>query len=174
MYVIKTKGVKIMKYEQVINELNTRRKGTLISVSYKSEPTLTAQAKKSGIKVEKYTTTTARIGITYANIKAVKEQKELDKENGIVRQVKTQWWTWKDKNLIKENINNGKQYLTLTTAKKSNPKVIYKVNGVECTKEQLQQQKVVIDSYWNTKEPVQQYDVNLDNLIDIKPKKIKV
>ena len=87
MYVIKTKGVKIMKYEQVINELNTRRKGTLISVSYKSEPTLTAQAKKSGIKVEKYTTTTARIGVTYANIKAVKMHRELDTEDGVVRPV---------------------------------------------------------------------------------------
>lgn len=161
-----------MEYLQVKKELAKRRKGTLISVEYKSSPTLNAQAKASGIKVEKITKTVARFGVNYSNIKAVKEQRELDKQNGIVRQQKTIWWNWLDNGTIKEHNTNGNKYLTLTTSKIAKPKVKYLLNGKEITKEQLQEQNVIINSYWNEKEPIQQYDVNIDNLIKIKEKRV--
>lgn len=159
-----------MKYEELKKELAKRRKGTLLSIEYKSIPTLTAQAKKSGTKLEKYTKTVARFGVNYSNIKAVKEQRELDKQNGIVRQQKTIWWNLIDNNTIKEHKENGNKYLTLTTSKLAKPKVKYMLNGKEITKEQLQQSGLVVNSYFTEKEPLQQYDVNIDNIINIKAK----
>lgn len=160
-----------MKYEEVLQELQTRKKGTIISVEYKSNPTLNAVAKKSGITLEKYTTTTGRFGVNYNNIKAVKEQRELDKQNGVVRQQKTIWWNWLNNNTIKEHTINGNKYLTITTSKLAKPKVKYVLNGKEISKEELQKQNIVINSYWSEKEPIQQYDININNIISIKKKK---
>ena len=161
-----------MKYEEIKKALENRRKGTIISVEYKSEPTLNAVAKKLGIKVEKHTITTGRFGVNYSNIKAVKEQRELDKQNGVVRQQKTIWWNWVDgNNIIKEHTTNGNKYLTITTSKLAKPKVKYLLNGVEITKEELQAKNVIINSYWADKEPIQQYDININNIIAIKEKK---
>lgn len=158
-----------MNYLELKQELEKRKKGTIISLTYKSEPTLNAVAKKLGIKLEKITTTTARFGVNYSNIKAVKEQREQDKINGIERQQKASWWTWKDKNLIKQNINNGNEYLTLTTNKKAKPKVKYLLNGQEISKKDLQDKNIVVNSYWNKTE-IQQYDININNIISIKAK----
>lgn len=160
-----------MKYEEIKKALENRRKGTIISVEYKSEPTLNAVAKKLGIKVEKHTITTGRFGVNYSNIKAVKEQRELDKQNGVVRQQKTIWWNWLDNNTIKEHTTNGNKYLTITTSKLAKPKVKYLLNGVEITKEELQAKNIIINSYWADKEPIQQYDININNIIAIKEKK---
>lgn len=159
-----------MEYEKVKQELAKRHKGTLLSIEYKSIPTLTAQAKKSGTKLEKYTKTVARFGVNYSNIKAVKEQRELDKQNGIVRQQKTIWWNLIDNNTIKEHKESGKKYLTLTTSKIAKPKVKYVLNGKEITKEQLQQSGLVVNSYFAEKEQLQQYDIAIDNIINIKAK----
>ena len=161
-----------MEYLQVKKELAKRRKGTLLSVEYKTKPTLNAQAKASGVQVEKITSTVARFGVNYSNIKAVKEQRELDKQNGVIRQQKTIWWNLIDNNTIKEHKENGNKYLTLTTSKIAKPKVKYLLNGKEITKEQLQEKNVVINSYWNEKEPLQQYDVNIENIIKIKEKRV--
>ena len=158
-----------MNYLELKQELEQRKKGTIISLTYKSEPTLNAVAKKLGIKLEKITTTTARFGVNYSNIKAVKEQREQDKINGIERQQKASWWIWKDKNLIKQNINNGNEYLTLTTSKKAKPKVKYLLNGQEISKKDLQDKNLVVNSYWNKTE-IQQYDININNIISIKAK----
>lgn len=158
-----------MNYLELKQELEKRKKGTIISLTYKSEPTLNAVAKKLGIKLEKITTTTARFGVNYSNIKAVKEQREQDRINGIERQQKASWWTWKDKNLIKQNINNGNEYLTLTTNKKAKPKVKYLLNGQEISKKDLQDKNLVVNSYWNKTE-IQQYDININNIISIKAK----
>ena len=111
-----------MKYEELKKELAKRHKGTLLSIEYKSTPTLTAQAKRDGTQLEKITKTVARFGVNYSNIKAVKEQRELDKQNGIVRQEKTIWWNLIDNNTIKEHKTNGNKYLTLTTSKIARPK----------------------------------------------------
>lgn len=159
-----------MKYEELKKELAKRRKGTLLSIEYKSTPTLTAQAKRDGTQLEKITKTVARFGVNYSNIKAVKEQRELDKQNGIVRQEKTIWWNLLDNNTIKEHKTNGNKYLTLTTSKIARPKTKYLLNGKEITKEQLQQSGLVINSYFAEKEPIQQYDINIDNIISIKAK----
>lgn len=158
-----------MNYLELKQELEKRKKGTIISLTYKTEPTLNAVAKKLGIKLEKITTTTARFGVNYSNIKAVKEQREQDRINGIERQQKTSWWTWKDKNIIKQNINNGNEYLTLTISKKAKPKVKYLLNGQEITKKDLQDKNIVVNSYWNKAE-IQQYDININNIISIKAK----
>ena len=158
-----------MNYLELKQELEKRKKGTIISLTYKTEPTLNAVAKKLGIKLEKITTTTARFGVNYNNIKAVKEQREQDRINGIERQQKASWWTWKDKNLIKQNINNGNEYLTLTTSKKTKPKVKYLLNGQEISKKDLQDKNLVVNSYWNKTE-IQQYDININNIISIKAK----
>lgn len=162
-----------MEYLQVKKALENRKKGTLISVEYKSIPTLNSQAKASGIKLEKFTKTVARFGVNYSNIKAVKEQRQQDKENGIVRQQKTIWWNWLDNNnIIKEHKENGKKYLTLTTSKIARPQVKYMLNDKEISKEELQAKGIVINSYWNEKEPIQQYDITLDNLLKIKEKRV--
>ncbi|MBP3708303.1 MAG: hypothetical protein J6J36_06825 [Clostridia bacterium] len=160
-----------MKYEEILQELKTRKKGTIISIEYKSNPTLNAVAKKSGILLEKYTITTGRFGVNYSNIKAVKEQRELDKQNGVVRQPKTIWWNWLENNTIKEHTTNGNKYLTITTSKLAKPKVKYVLNGKEISKEDLQKQNIVINSYWSEKEPIQQYDININNIISIKKRK---
>ena len=159
-----------MKYEELKKELAKRHKGTLLSIEYKSTPTLTAQAKRDGTKLEKYTKTTARFGVNYSNIKAVKEQRELDKQNGIVRQQKTIWWNLIDNNTIKVHKENGNKYLTLTTSKLAKPKVKYMLNGKEITKDELQKSGLVVNSYFTEKEPIQQYDINIDNIISIKAK----
>ena len=157
-----------MELKEIERELGLRKKGSVISIRYITQPTLKASAKN--YKVEKETETIARFGIEYSNIKAVKEKRLQDLENGIERKPKTIWWNWKDKNIIKQHNTNGNYYLTLTTSKIARPKTKYYVNGVETTKEQLQKMDLVIPSYWNEKEPVQQYDININNIITIKRK----
>lgn len=159
-----------MEYLELKKELEQRKRGTIISLCYKSEPTLNATAKKLGIKLEKITQTTARFGVNYSNIKAVKEQREQDKANGIERQVKAVWWTWESKNTIKKHINNENRYLTLTTRKQARAKVKYLLNGQEISKKELQEKNLVVESYWNKSTDLQQYDVNINNIISIKAK----
>lgn len=159
-----------MDYLELKKELEQRRKGTIISLCYKSEPSLNATAKKLGIKLEKITQTTARFGVKYGNIKAVKEQREQDKANGIERQAKAVWWTWESENTIKKNINNDNRYLTLTTRKQARAKVKYLLNGQEISKKELREKNLVVESYWNKSTDLQQYDVNINNIISIKAK----
>ena len=44
------------------------------------------------------------------------------------------------------------------------------LNGKEITKEQLQESGLVVNSYFTEKEQLQQYDVKIENIINIKAK----
>jgi hypothetical protein len=158
-----------MKLTTLQNILSTKRKGSLIRLSYKTNPPLTAQAKRDGYEVEKITTTTARWGVKYSNIRRVIEQR-AQKDIGVTNETdRRPWWCWKNgyQHVFKENLNGGKTYLTLSTISKgNNTRVQYKLNGVPVGTRELQGMGIIQNSYWS-KDEIFVYDVNVDNIISI-------
>lgn len=154
-----------MNYLDLTKAFSNKRKGQIIRLQWKSEPKLSAMAKKLGYQVEKITESTVRFGVKYDNIKAVQQRKEA---TGFIRNADYKpWWNWKVPNIIKEHSSKGTLYLTLATLpKNSNSRVKYFVNGAEVSKEALINMNIVLPSYW--KDSVAEvFDVNIENILKI-------
>lgn len=115
-----------MELQKLLDLLKNIKKGTFIHLEYKSEPKPLASHK--GDHIEKITSGTYRLGITYANLKA-NEGKITGPMNGGT-------WDLDLENYIITN-KNGEKKLRVYTAvnKKSNSK--WYLNGKETTKEFL-------------------------------------
>lgn len=160
-----------MDYNKILEALQQRRKGTMMRICYKTQPTLSAPAQKAGYKVEKLTESTVRFGVKYANIKKVIEKRNQDKELGLQRKESTySWWSWEKESIIKKHNSKPNKYLSVATVPKGHNTVSkYYVNGKEVEKEQLKNMGLLVPSYWTEKD-LATYDINIDNIIEIKPK----
>lgn len=167
-----------MKYEEIINEINKRHPGTSMRIVYKSDVTLSAASRKAGYEVVKVTDAVVRFGCSYSNLKAVKQRRAENPEP--TGASKPLWFKWVDGHakVIKEHATNGNQYLTVQTIPGSRNTTSYyviKQNGQtlrsHATKEETQQIGIVLPSYWNSTGPLDTFDIKLENIIEIKPKR---
>lgn len=157
-----------MQYEQIMSVLRNRQKGSMLRLTYRSEPPVSAVAKKAGYEVEKITETTVRWGVAYSNIRKVINRREMDKELGLERKEPTLWWTWVEPNIIKQHNKTGAKYLSVASVPKGhNTLSRYIVNGQEVSEKRLREMGLLIPSYWQ-KEDVEKYDIKLDNILEIK------
>lgn len=162
-----------MNKQKLLQELQTRQKGSLVRIKYKSSPTLAAVAKKAGYVVEKTTETTVRFGVRYSNIQTVKTRRAQDTMLGLERKEPTLWWKWEIPQILKQHLSKDERYLTVATVPKGHNTVsTYFVNGVKTSTEDLKNMGLLIPSYWNKETPAT-YDININNIIEIKPKRSK-
>lgn len=158
-----------MNTNLLICKLNTKRNGQFFKMSWCTDVPLTAQAKKDGVTVLKYTTTTVRKGINYANIKNVKDKVakgEMSSEH------KLAWGQWKAgfKGLIIEHTDKKgvyKEYVRLY-ATPNKPQINWFLNGRPISKEELIAKGVVPSSYWNkSNEKTECFTICTANIQDI-------
>lgn len=117
-----------MRLEQVKSVINSNKKGTFITASWKHDCKL-KKAYKNDNNVSKISVATVRLGVTYDNINNVKEKREngtLPEENQGLP-----WGTWVMFPYIIEH--KGNYYLRLSLANNNPIKTRYWNNGNETT-----------------------------------------
>lgn len=152
-----------MLLKDLKQELSQRRNGSFATVTWKSELPVKAAFKES--TVEKITTGVVRFGVSYAQLKSVKE-------TGITPQ-ELPWGQWKaeiPKVLIE---HKGADYVRVTHS--NNPKhkarSSYLINGKPATAEEVKSVGFVQESYWNRKNDSPVFTIKLENIITIKEKR---
>ena len=141
-----------MKLETIIETIKTIKKGTFISIEYKTIKKPLAKHKESII--EKHSIGTYRLGIEYANMAANK-----DKETGPLP-----YGSFKldFKDYIIEY--GDKKYLRVYTSVKHKTISKWFLNGVETTKEYLIENGYISNS---KSKPTECFNINIDNIIRI-------
>jgi len=164
-----------MTVVDIMNILLGKIKGQFLSVMYETnlEDELSKIAVKNAIKngnaipiFTKETTMTVMSGITYDNRKEVKEARangHLPKNNAGLP-----FGNWKKglEGYIVEHTNKKNEYNeyvrlypTYNKEHKINAKTIYKVNGVETSKEDLRKLGLFKDSFFNPKGTTEEYEM---------------
>lgn len=162
-----------MNEKELMKALENRKRGTMIRVSYISEPPLTALARKSGYKVVKYTATTGRYGVKYSNIKRVIEKEAARTEP---KKERASWWNWKVPNVLQEHKTNGTLYFSFATlSKHNNAEGFFRVTYPDgktfsLGKKEVQDMNIVQPSYWNGEYP-EVISVKLENILSISKKR---
>jgi hypothetical protein len=107
---------------------NNFRKGSIVRIGYYTELPVSAAFKKKGFKIVKYVETSARIGVKYSNIQAVKDAKSKSDENTDSEKKVSNYVPIID-NTIYYNANTHMYYLQVANLNKGhNTKVSYYVN----------------------------------------------
>ena len=109
------------------------RKGQFVELCYKSNPKPKAEFK--GTTLEKVSTGVYRTGIDFSNLSAVKEGIEKGERGEVQSLPEGQTWA-----VFPFVINSAKggNLLRITTAKGQVPSVVYKVNGLEVSKDNFE------------------------------------
>jgi hypothetical protein len=162
-------------------KLAKKNKGQAFKMSWCSDVSMSAEAKRQGLQAVKIVESNIRYGVKYSNIQSVKERRLLkafenggisnSDENNSEHQLK--WGQWKAKYegvLIEHKEKDYFRFYT-STLKNHVPKCKYLLNGVEITKQELMDLKigekpVVINSYWNSNVE-ETMTVKVENIIDI-------
>ena len=151
-----------MKYETVLEAINSISKGTILRISYESNIELKAQYKNAGYYAKKITERDARIGINYDNMKNTIERRisgEIPSVNAGLS-----YGEWEVPGYIINNKN--KKYLRFYSLNDSKVKTIYILNGKVVSKEEIEQiSKKKSHNKSNT------YNITTDNIIKIVNKK---
>lgn len=149
-----------MKLSNVINALSNKQKGTYVKVGWKSNIE-SAKARKLGVEVIKETDATVRWGVSYANLKRVKQIKSEQPENDSSTQRKPWYRHLEATPHIIEHLNDpNKQYLQLFTInRKGYIKTRYYINGELKTR-----QEVVDSGYVNASEFTQKDECLIMNI----------
>lgn len=136
-----------MNTNMIIARLSTKNKGQFFKASYITDVPVTAQAKRDGVVVLKYTIGTFRWGINYKNMAKVKAADALI-DGPVEHKLPFGEWDPQHKGLI---INHrGKEYVRLYGSPNKS-RVQYYLNGKPIAKEVLMGMEVVLPSYWNKK-----------------------
>jgi hypothetical protein len=152
-----------MTAQQTLDKILTA-KGTHVSIRFK---TTKAPAKpktlNAGILLEKETKGAFKAGISYANLKEVREAIEAG-ERGPVEAPKGKKWIKYPYTL--ESLKTGKELVRLYPASGDNqhPSVVYRVNGTEVSKEEF-------NSYLPPSEvnktPQPLFDLSVESILDL-------
>lgn len=146
----------------LINKLSNKRNGQFFKISWCTDVPVTAQAKKDGTVVLKYTHTTMRKGVSYKNLKTTK-QKIADGKN-ITGQLAWGEWHPNFPGLIIQH--KGQDYVRLYTTP-NKPKSTYFLNGKPIEVDKLKTMGVVKASYFDKSEPVDCITIKVANVQDI-------
>lgn len=153
-----------MNKNMLIAKLQNKNKGQWMICRWTSDLPIKAIYKKQGVVVNKTTTTTVRVGISYQNMKSV----QAKAENGYELKHELNWGVWSTDHpgLLIEH--KGNIYLRMYNSP-NKPKSVYFLNGKEISKEDLISKGIVQDSYWKkTNESVDCFTVNITNIEEIK------
>lgn len=155
-----------MKKVDVLSAITSIKKGAFTRIAYTSEPTLSAAGKKAGVSITKFTEKTVRLGVKYANMQAVQEKEAARTEPK--REV-TPWYHWEVEDILAKHNTKDAYYLAFSYVNEGhNTRSSYFIDGVEVSKEELQESGYVIPSYFKEdKEPPLTQRVNIDNIITI-------
>lgn len=149
--------------EDMIERLKKIHGGTFFRMKYKVEPTMTAEAKKEFICIEKVVTKTVRTGVCYGNIGFVKN-KLGGVQSGSIR---TPWYTWDKRNVIAKHNKKDQWYLAVMPMERgTNTVTKWYFNGKEVDEDYVKQSGYVASSYWKS-EHVPFYMVNVDNILEV-------
>lgn len=162
-----------MELNKIKEFLSTYKKGSFVKIQYKSNIE-NASAKKQNISVEKYTNGSVRIGISYENIKKVKEQKAQAIANGFIpsEDKKETWFEHLGDQpmLVQNKTNPEKKYLQVFTSP-NRGKVQYKLNGnlFDGGKEKLLSLGVVNPSKFDNKgkDELVVFNLPIENIISL-------
>lgn len=135
-----------MNTNMIIARLSQKNKGQFFKMSYISDVPVTAQAKRNGVTVMKYTTGTFRWGINYKNLRTVKIKDSMIFGESVTHELPWGEWDPEHKGLIINH--NNKQYVRLYTSPNKNKSTFY-LNGRPIEIEDLKKLEVVQNSYWN-------------------------
>jgi hypothetical protein len=163
-----------MNTNLLLMKLAKKNKGSYFKMSWCSDVSMSADAKKQGLQAVKIVESTVRYGLRYSNIKSVKERRLMKAfENGGIKdegEGQLKWGQWKAKyeGILVEH--KEKDYFRFYTSP-NKPNVKFILNGVEITKQELMDLKigekpVVINSYWNSNVEGTM-TVKVENIIDI-------
>ena len=134
-----------MNTNMIIAKLNSKQKGSWFRVSWISDVPITAQAKRNGHTVLKFTKGTMRFGISYSNLKNVRDKVE----NG-TKELKHElsWGQWKPgySGILIEH--KGQDYVRLYTSPNKFHSD-YFLDGKPIDVEELKKLGIVQNSVWN-------------------------
>ena len=148
-----------MTRENCIEKITTIKKGTFVTIAFKSYPK-PLSAHKNDV-IEKFTCGVYRIGISYINMKI--------NEDKVVTNLPYGQYDPDYQNYIITHTNKSgeyKEFLRIYTTQnhKHNPKTFYKLNGEIVTKEFLIENGYISASKSN---PTSVFNVEIKNLISI-------
>lgn len=148
----------------IIEKVKSLRHGAFVRIKYRTD--VKPSAKFKDRKIEKVVEVTARVGVSYSNLSAVKERRAAETQRS--KPTHIQWWKWCDgyRNIMKEKISDPSQkYITFATIPNGgNIKVYWYIDGKSASEEEVR--TITISSYWN-KSNLDVFDVKLENLISV-------
>lgn len=143
-------------------------KGNHVSIRYRSFPTpAKAKTLNKGVTLEKETKGAFRAGISYRNMKRIREAIEAG-ERGEVGPLWHGKGVWLQHPYIATHVDKGGEYLWLAPAVGDNqrPKVVYRVNGNEVTKDVFESYLTESDKN-KSKEDLDGFHIHMENLLDL-------
>ena len=148
----------------VVEKVKSLKHGAFVRIKYRTD--VKPSAKFKDYKIEKVVEVTVRVGVSYSDLSAVKERREMEARSSKPNHV--QWWRWCEgyRNIMKEKISDPSQkYITFATVPNGgNIKIYWYINGKSATEEEVR--SITVPSYWN-KSNLDVFDVKLENLISV-------
>ena len=151
-----------MNTNYLINSLSKKNNGAFFKISYITDVPMTAQAKRDGNVVIKYTTTTVRKEIDYDKMKSV--QAKVEQGKVLTHELPWGHWMAGHEGLLIEH--KDKIYVRLYNSP-NKPKSDFFLNGKLIEKEKLKTLGLVLNSYWNKNEAFDCITVNTGNIQEI-------
>lgn len=143
------KEIKITDKEmEILKALDKKQNGAYFKIQYMTDINNKVAAAFRGHNVTKLTTMSVRKGISYDNLKSVKQ---ATMGNNNIQRKYTPWYSHIDKMLLKHNTKD-QYYVALFPNKFGKPKTIYMLNGKPISKQELQDKGIMQPSYWNQSE----------------------
>lgn len=153
-----------MNRNMMLKVLQNKNKGQWMICRWTSDLPIKAMYKKQGVVVNKTTTATVRVGISYQNMKSV--QAKVNRGHELKHELSWGKWSEEYPGLLIEH--KGNTYLRMYNSP-NKPKSSYFLNGKPISKEELINSGVVLDSYWKkSNESVDCFTVNITNIEEIK------
>ena len=158
------KGLKLTNKEmQILKELDAKQNGAYFKIQYMTDINSKVSAAFRGHNVTKLTTMSVRKGVSYDNLKSVKQAKI---ENDNMRSY-TPWYFHIDKMLLRHNTKE-QYYVALFPNVFGKPQTIYMLDGIPISKKELQSRGVMQPSYWKKAETTPtMITLGLDKIIQV-------
>lgn len=154
-----------MTYSEIKTLALAKRAGTIRTITYTKQ--LKALKDVSSV-ITKTTTTQCRLGVSYDNIKAVKEYKATRPETERTGHMSGVQWKAGDEKYFIEG-KNGNIQLRCTRIKGNPTKTTYYKDGVEVTKEEIKALclKSEFPEYKEGAAPVPVFNIGIEKIISI-------
>ena len=157
-----------------INELRTNiegiKKGAFTRIVYRTQPSLTAFAKKNDVEVVKRTEKVVRLGVKYHNIESVKQH---EAERTSPKQERDPWCHYVVEDILAKHNTKDDYYLCYANVNKGHhTKIQWFINGVPVSEETVKNSGYVIPSYFTpSNEAPAVQKLKTENIISLGGKK---